>query len=97
MGQWSHLYFGKEWRRARARFLREHPLCAMCDRFGKVTAATVVDHIRPHRGDMALFWDQTNWSPLCKPCHDGPKQRRDKTGVGADINGYPLNPNKHWA
>ena len=37
---------------------------------GKYTRATVVDHIIPHRGDRILFWDQNNWQPLCKPCHD---------------------------
>lgn len=32
--------------------------------------ASVVDHVIPHRGDKALFWDSDNWQPLCKPCHD---------------------------
>ena len=27
-------------------------------------------HIRPHRGDPVLFWDEKNWQSLCKPCHD---------------------------
>jgi 5-methylcytosine-specific restriction protein A len=25
----------------------------------------VVDHIRPHMGDPALFWDEGNWQALC--------------------------------
>lgn len=33
-------------------------------------AATVVDHIIPHKGDQYLFWDRSNWQPLCKLCHD---------------------------
>lgn len=37
---------------------------------GRLTQATVVDHIVPHRGDQKLFWDESNWQPLCKPCHD---------------------------
>ena len=32
--------------------------------------ATVVDHIIPHKGDMDIFWDEDNWQPLCKRCHD---------------------------
>jgi 5-methylcytosine-specific restriction protein A len=24
----------------------------------------------PHRGDMVLFWDQTNCHALCKPYYD---------------------------
>jgi 5-methylcytosine-specific restriction protein A len=37
---------------------------------GVITAATIVDHINPHKGDQALFWDQSNWQVLCKQCHD---------------------------
>ena len=94
-GRWSHLYSTPEWYAARARYLRGK-ICLLCDRFGKVRKATIVDHIKPHRGDMALFWDQSNWQPLCKACHDGPKQRWEKTGVGCDENGIPLKPNAHW-
>jgi 5-methylcytosine-specific restriction protein A len=32
--------------------------------------AVIVDHIQPHRGDPGLFWAQSNWQSLCKPCHD---------------------------
>ena len=41
-----------------------------CEKRGKLTPATVVDHIVPHRGDRKLFWDEKNWQPLCKRCHD---------------------------
>lgn len=57
--------YNQRWRNARAAYLRRHPLCVKCDQ-----PATVVDHITPHRGDMVLFWDVSNWQPLCKPCHD---------------------------
>ena len=36
----------------------------------------LLDHIIPHRGDQKLFWDEQNWQPLCKDCHDR------KTGTG---------------
>ena len=59
------------WTKARDAYLMHHPLCAQCQLNGMVTAASVVDHIVPHRGDKALFWDSAgNWQPLCKPCHD---------------------------
>jgi 5-methylcytosine-specific restriction enzyme A len=44
------------WRKARAEFLAEHPLCAHCLAEGRLTPATVVDHVVPHRGDQRLFW-----------------------------------------
>ena len=68
--------YNAKWRKARLAFLRQHPLCAECMKEGRLTPATVVDHIRPHRGDQALFWDMANWQSLCKDCHDR------KTGTG---------------
>ena len=37
----------------------------------------VVDHIVPHRGNLALFWDIENLQAVSKEWHDGEKQRRD--------------------
>jgi len=62
--------YDARWRRARALFLKQNPLCAECLRENRLTPATVVDHIVPHRGDEKLFWDQGNWQSLCKSCHD---------------------------
>lgn len=61
--------YNYRWRMAALRFLRRHPLCAECQRQGRVTAATAVDHIIPHKGDMALFWKESNFQGLCAPCH----------------------------
>lgn len=63
------------WARARAGFLARHPLCVACECAGRVTAATVVDHIVPHRGDHARFWDRANWQPLCRRCHAAKTRR----------------------
>lgn len=62
--------YGYAWQKARAAFLREHPLCCQCEGEGRVVAADVVDHITPHRGNQARFWDVSNWQSLCKRCHD---------------------------
>lgn len=62
--------YDRRWQDARRRYLRSHPLCAECGRQGRATEATVVDHIRPHRGDQSLFWDEANWQPLCAECHN---------------------------
>jgi 5-methylcytosine-specific restriction protein A len=91
--------YGSAWRKARAGYLREHPLCRMCQEQGRVTAATVVDHITPHKGDQSLFWDSANnWQPLCKTHHDSTKQRQERSGrvIGCDANGWPLDPSHHW-
>jgi 5-methylcytosine-specific restriction protein A len=62
--------YNSQWQKARKQFLRLNPLCRDCQRNGKLNPATVVDHIKPHRGDKVLFWDESNWQPLCKQCHD---------------------------
>jgi 5-methylcytosine-specific restriction protein A len=59
------LYDCQAWRKARRFFLRENPICRHCGGL-----ARVVDHIKPHRGDYGLFWDQSNWQPLCISCHN---------------------------
>ncbi len=86
------------WQKARVAFLNANPLCAMCERRGRVTVATVVDHVIPHRGDRRIFWDRENWQPLCASCHDGAKQAEERSGVvrGADTDGVPIDPGHHW-
>jgi 5-methylcytosine-specific restriction enzyme A len=67
--------YGAAWQRARTKFLMDHPLCVMCQADGVTTLAHVLDHIQPHKGDRTLFWDTTNWQPLCKKHHDSDKAR----------------------
>lgn len=75
--------YGRRWQKAREVFLRLHPLCECeeCRAASRIVPATVVDHRIPHRGDMRLFWDQTNWQAMSKPCHDR-KTARDDGGFG---------------
>ena len=41
--------------------------------------ADMVDHIIPHRGDMKLFWNRSNWQALASsPCHNSRKQSKEK-------------------
>src|SRR5687768_15883216 len=61
--------YGVRWDRASAAFRCAHPLCAVCELEGRLTAAECVDHIVPHRGDPVLFWNQNNWQSLCWSCH----------------------------
>ena len=73
--------YGYKWQKARAGYLRSHPLCGMCQAEGVVAAATVVDHKIPHRGDQALFWDRGNWQSLCPTHHSRDKQREEQSSA----------------
>lgn len=89
--------YGAQWRKARLAFLREHPFCAVCGKALRGSDA-VVDHIVPHRGDDALFWDESKWQALCKFCHDSHKQRAEHGGLvgGHGEDGMPLDRAHPW-
>jgi 5-methylcytosine-specific restriction endonuclease McrA len=40
----------------------------------------VVDHKKRHHGNPILFWDRSNWQPLCPDHHDIVKQAEEKSG-----------------
>ena len=73
--------YTKQWARASTVWLQAHPLCGQrqdgerypehsaCTHDGRLVPATCTDHIRPHQGNGALFWDQGNWQGLCASCH----------------------------
>lgn len=61
--------YGYKWQQARKAYIAKHPLCVDCERRGLVVAATDLDHKVPHKGDMKVFWDRSNWQSLCHPCH----------------------------
>lgn len=75
----SDQYDTTRWRTARKHYLHRHPLCVECRKEGRVTEATVLDHIvRVNAGGS--FWDSDNWQPLCKSCHQrkSAKERHGK-------------------
>jgi 5-methylcytosine-specific restriction protein A len=53
----------------RQQVLDRQPLCVLCLEQHRVSLATVVDHVRPHRGDERLAFDINNLRALCERCH----------------------------
>ena len=86
-------YSTKRWKRRRREQLRAEPFCAFCLERGVYTAATVADHVEPHRGDPGLFWVGKLQS-LCKPHHDREKQLIELglPLVSVDEDGWPTDP-----
>lgn len=81
------------WERERKAFLAVHRFC------GCGAPATLVDHVKPHKGDAKLFRDARNWQPMCKPCHARKTAREDggfgnpiKPGGGPKVSTRALGP-----
>lgn len=91
---YSALYKTGRWRKLRwAMLVRDRFTCRMCGRVMHDTSQLVADHIKEHKGDEALFWDEDNIQTLCKtPCHDSLKQSMERGGkkptIGED--GWPV-------
>jgi Restriction endonuclease len=59
--------YGSAWRKIRARFVKDNPLCVKCLEFGKLTPVEEVHHILPlSKGGTH---DVSNLMSLCKSCH----------------------------
>jgi len=76
-----------EWELASAAWLTEqfsmgNATCSWCGRLlSGARSDIVVDHIIDHKGNMELFWDQSNWQSLCrKPCHSQKTARENGFG-----------------
>lgn len=61
--------YGYRWQKLRNRFIAQHPFCEQCMKQGRLTIATDIDHIKPHRGDPILLFDEENLQALCHACH----------------------------
>jgi 5-methylcytosine-specific restriction protein A len=74
----------------RTRWLRAHPLCALCLLEGYYTRAEQVDHVIPlERGGKD---DESNLQTLCLMCHDlkTRRERRQRArSLAIGIDGWP--------
>jgi 5-methylcytosine-specific restriction protein A len=67
------MYNSQRWRNYREVFLRQHPVCVVCEHI-----ATVVDHIQPAAYRPDLFWKSSNHQPMCAECHNRKRATSDK-------------------
>jgi 5-methylcytosine-specific restriction enzyme A len=89
------LYATREWKTLRAQVLRESN--GRCATKNCARAACIVDHVRPHRGINALFFDRDNLQALCKRCHDRKTARYDGSFGRAPRAAYPREKSAHIA
>lgn len=96
---WRRWYHSAEWKRLRLRVLeRDLFTCKLCGKIELNTSRLIGDHKVPHHGNRSDFFNANNVWCLCKACHDGRKQKLDKSGVliGSDADGRPVDPAHPW-
>jgi len=76
--EWRGWYKLKAWAELRVRVFRRDNYTCQWPGCGLVTRSPAADHRIPHRGDRALFFADGNVWTLCKPHHDGAKQRQER-------------------
>ena len=75
-------YKTKAWVSFRRLVLMESPLCVECERVGRVTAAVILDHIKPLKTHPGLALERSNVRPLCRHCHNAIGARVGLAGGG---------------
>lgn len=92
---WAYLYKSARWSRIRAAQLAATPLCEPCAKATppRVTPATTVHHVIPHKGDPTIFHTGP-FESHCKACHDAIGAEQDRQGYHSltDAQGYPIDP-----
>ncbi|TKT78410.1 hypothetical protein [Aquamicrobium sp. LC103] len=80
---WRAWYKTAEWQRLRRRILQRD--LYTCQKTGVLLTgkhpapnSPVVDHVKPHRGDPELFWDEANLMAVSKAYHDSVKQAEEQ-------------------
>ena len=72
----AKLHNKARWHRMARYQLRKEPLCAICLAEGRVVAARVTDHIKPHHNDPTKFW----FGKLQLPVHALPRKQKAVRG-----------------
>jgi 5-methylcytosine-specific restriction enzyme A len=81
------------WRHRQRHQLRVQPLCELGLKEGRTTAATSVDHAKPHRGGYMKF-RLGKLQSLCASCHSGAKRMEEVRGHSdaIGIEHMPIDP-----
>lgn len=91
---WRRLYNTPRWHQIRTTQLQAEPLCRACAALGKVTPATVCNHLdKDSKATIDGFYAGP-FSSLCAPCHDAGEQKGESAGFTAEagLDGWPLDP-----
>lgn len=91
---WRRLYNTRRWRDIRSAQLSAEPLCQACAQLGRITPATVCNHLDKDSKSTVDGFFAGPFSSLCAPCHDAGEQKAESAGFTAEagLDGWPLDP-----
>lgn len=83
MSPFRFFYESKKWKKARERAMRRDGYqCQDCKRYGKITAADHVHHIKPLEDCTAAeAVDLSNLVSLCRDCHNKRHPEKAKKAI----------------
>ena len=99
--EYRRLYQTKQWAILREQallrdgFKCQHKGCNVMLKRGRTHKnSAVVHHIKPHKGDLDLFFDLDNLQSVCKAHHDSDLQSIEARGFDASVgsDGLPSDP-----
>lgn len=61
--------YGSQWRKVRAEYVKQHPICELCEKIGITKEVAVVHHKIPVK-DGGAWFDFDNLQSLCAECHN---------------------------
>jgi hypothetical protein len=100
--EYRKLYSTKQWRILREQallrdgFRCQHKGCGVILKRGRAgDRSAVVHHIKPHKGDLDLFFSLDNLQSLCKRHHDSDAQSVEARGYSVEMgaDGWPVDAN----
>lgn len=77
--------YGTRWEKAAATFKQRNPRCLGCAAVGVTTRTDAVDHVEPHKGDQAKFWNSSMWQSACTWHHSVIKQQLERMYEAKEI------------
>ena len=82
-------YKTARWKRTREKILRRDMyMCRECRRYGRLTEAAEVHHIRHADTAPELFYTESNLVSLCKKCHNKQHPEKAKNRSNSDRGKY---------
>ena len=82
-------YKTARWKRTREKILRRDMyMCRECRRYGRLTEAAEVHHIRHADAAPELFYTESNLVSLCKKCHNKQHPEKVKNRSNSDRGKY---------